>query len=182
MAPGDCVDYRHLNQLRIDDRFPIPIIEKLLDELGQANVFSKLDLRFGYHQFFYDILVYSTTWLEYLTHFREVFMLLRQHQLFVMKTKCSFGTDQVEYLGYVISKGTILIDKTKVDCVANWPHPTSIKELRGFWDSRDTIRGSLNTMLQGRPVAYFRKGLGIKHQALSIYEKKMMVVLLAVRK
>jgi hypothetical protein len=53
--------------------------------------------------FFDDILIYNKSWADHLRHLRVVLTILRQHRLFVKRSKCSFGVASVGYLGHIIS-------------------------------------------------------------------------------
>ncbi|GJU39329.1 putative reverse transcriptase domain-containing protein [Tanacetum coccineum] len=45
-----CIDYRELNKLTVKNRYPLPRIDELFDQLQRSKVYSKIDLRSGYHQ------------------------------------------------------------------------------------------------------------------------------------
>jgi hypothetical protein len=45
-----CVDYRSLNDVTVKNKYPLPRIEDLFDQMRGARIFSKIDLRTGYHQ------------------------------------------------------------------------------------------------------------------------------------
>ena len=49
-----------------------------------------------------------------------------------MICSCEFEQTSVEYLGLVISEGTVCMDKVKVKVIAEWPAPSNLRELRGF--------------------------------------------------
>jgi Reverse transcriptase (RNA-dependent DNA polymerase) len=86
------------------------------------DVFKK-ELRKYVLVFFDDILIYSKSMTEHLTHLENVFKKLSEHQLFAKMSKCSFGRREVEYLGHIFSKDGVATDASKVEAMLNWPKP-----------------------------------------------------------
>lgn len=181
-----CVDYQALNNITIKDKYPITMIDELLDELHGAIFFSKLDLWAGCHQirvreediqkpifrtheghyefivmsfgltnapttfqslmndlfrpyiwrfvlvFFNDILVYSQSWVDHLSHLQTVLTILSTNNLFAKESKWKFGVSHIDYLGYIISDQGVAVDPSKIKILLEWPIPTTTKGVCGF--------------------------------------------------
>lgn len=82
--------------------------------------------------FFDDILIYSNSLEEHISHLELTLSTLRIHQLYAKMSKCQFAQQQIEYLGHIISSEGVATDPTKIQCMLDWPRPNSVKGLRGF--------------------------------------------------
>ncbi|GJW72186.1 ty3-gypsy retrotransposon protein [Tanacetum coccineum] len=123
-----CVDYQALNEATIKDKFPIPIADEMFDELGGAVIFTKLDLRAGYHQIrVHDRDVYKTAFRTHDGHYEFL-----DHEFYVKKSKCVFGTDSLEYLRHIILGRGVEVDRKKVSAVSGWPVLTSQRQVWSF--------------------------------------------------
>uniref|UniRef100_A0A388KQL4 Reverse transcriptase n=1 Tax=Chara braunii TaxID=69332 RepID=A0A388KQL4_CHABU len=79
-----------------------------------------------------DILVYSRTLEEHLRHLRDVLDRLRRHGFYAKLSKCRFAQHKVDFLGHYVSDQGLHMDDAKITAIAEWPAPTSAKQLRSF--------------------------------------------------
>jgi hypothetical protein len=81
--------------------------------------------------YFVDILIYSKFIDEHINHLRVVFNALRDAHLFGNLEKCTFCTDQVSFLGYVVTPLGIE-DHAKVEAIHGWPIPKNLSQVQCF--------------------------------------------------
>ncbi|KAI3822618.1 hypothetical protein L1987_10213 [Smallanthus sonchifolius] len=141
-----CIDYRELNKLTIKNRYPLPRIDDLFDQLQGATCFSKIDLRSGYHQLRVheeDIpkTAFRTRYGHYefmvmpfgLTNAPAVFMdLMNRVCKPYLDQFCEFWLREIHFLGHVINNQGIHVDPAKVTAIKNWSTPSTPSEIRSF--------------------------------------------------
>ena len=77
--------------------------------------------------FFYNILVYSSSLADHVSHLEQVLSCLHSRCFFIKLSKCLFCQETVEYLGHLVSTGAVRADPQKIVAMVNWPPPTSLK-------------------------------------------------------
>jgi hypothetical protein len=82
--------------------------------------------------YFDDILIFSRSVQEHLSHVEQVLKVLRAEQLYFNKDKCSFMRKSAKFLGFIISNQGVEADPAKVQYVQQWPTPQNLSEVRSF--------------------------------------------------
>ena len=82
--------------------------------------------------YFDDILVYSKSLRDHVTHVRTVLQTLRKEHLYASMEKCYFGIDKLVFLGFVVSSKGVHVDESKINAIKTWPQPTNLHQVRSF--------------------------------------------------
>ncbi len=79
-----------------------------------------------------DVIVFSRTFDEHLTHLKEAFQAIEDAGLKLKPSKCFFAKPKIKYLGHIVSKDGIAPCPEKCEAVMNFPTPHDVKSLRSF--------------------------------------------------
>ncbi|GJR34512.1 putative reverse transcriptase domain-containing protein [Tanacetum coccineum] len=120
-----CIVYRELNKLMVKNCYPLPRIDDLFDQLQGSSVYSKIDLRSGYHQlrvheegnlktafktcyghYEFQVMLFGLTnsksKQDHEEHLKLILELLKKDELYAIFSKCEFWIPKVQFLGHQI--------------------------------------------------------------------------------
>src|SRR5437868_5503636 len=87
-----------------------------------------------------DILIYSKDPKAHRRHVTEVLERLRKHGLYMKLSKCKFSTDTVEFLGFMIGSGDMVMESSHMETILKWPVPCTYGEIQVFLDFTNFYR------------------------------------------
>ncbi|GKD10423.1 putative reverse transcriptase domain-containing protein, partial [Tanacetum coccineum] len=120
-----CIDHKELNKLTIKNRYPLPRIDDLFEQLRGACPFLKIDFRLGYHQLrVHEDAIPKTAFQTRYGHFEFTVMpfgLTNAPAVFMDLMNWVFKPylEEVHFLGYVVNQHTH-VDPSKSEAVRNW--------------------------------------------------------------
>nr|GEW70768.1 hypothetical protein [Tanacetum cinerariifolium] len=148
-----CIDYRELNKLTVKNRYPLPRIGDLFDQLQGSKVYSKIDLRSGYHQLrVYEEYIPNTSLRtrcghykfqimpkEHEGHLKLILKLIKEEELYAKFSKCEFWLSKVQFLGHMIDSEGIHVDPTKIEAIKYWAPMTKLaqKSMKFDWGEKE---------------------------------------------
>ncbi|GJS83960.1 hypothetical protein Tco_0750501 [Tanacetum coccineum] len=112
-----CIDYRELNKLTVKNRYPLPRIDDLFDQLQGSSVYSTKSTK---------------SKQEHEKHLKIILELLKKEELYAKFSKCEFCIPKVQFLGHVIDSEGIHVDPAKIKSIKDWTSPKSPTEIRQF--------------------------------------------------
>ncbi|GKE71775.1 hypothetical protein Tco_1529847, partial [Tanacetum coccineum] len=146
--------FPELKKLTVKNRYPLPRIDDLFDQLQGSRVYSKIDLRFGYHQlrvreedipkiafrtgyghYKFQVMSFGLTNTpaseeEHAEHLKLILELLKKEKLCAKFSKCEFWLSKVQIFGHVIDSEGIHVDPAKIESIKDWASPKTPTEIR----------------------------------------------------
>nr|GEV04288.1 hypothetical protein [Tanacetum cinerariifolium] len=195
-----CVDYRALNTVTIKYKFPIPTADEMFDELGGASIFTKLDLRAGYHQIrVHERDIYKTTFRTHEGHYE--FLVMPFGLTNAPLTFQATMNRRARVFGSYYSARGVEMDPKKLLAARDWPEPKTQRQMRGFlglvgyyrslpnFDQAFVIEADASgdgigavLMQENRPISYFSRKLGPRMRVAATYQKELFAIVEAVYK
>ncbi|GJR12163.1 putative reverse transcriptase domain-containing protein [Tanacetum coccineum] len=135
-----CIDYRELNKLTMKNRYPLPRIDDLFDQLQGSSVYSKIDLRKNKQ--------------EHKEHLKLILELLKKEELYAKFSMCEFWIPKVQFLDHVIDSQGIYVDPAKIESIKDWASPKSPTKIRQFLGLAGYYRRFIKEFLKiAKPMA-----------------------------
>nr|GEW10320.1 putative reverse transcriptase domain-containing protein [Tanacetum cinerariifolium] len=170
---------KELNKLTVKNRYPLSRIDDLFDQLQGSSVYSKIDLRSGYHQlrvregdipkttyrtryghYEFQVMPFGLTNApadkkDHEEHLKAILELLKKDELYAKFSKCKFWIPKVQFLGHVIDCQGIYVDPGKIESIKDWASPKTPTEIR-----QEAAFQTLKNKLCSAPILALPQGAG----------------------
>ena len=79
-----------------------------------------------------DIVIFSDNMEDHKKHLALVFKGLKEHQLYLNKSKCIFSQAKVSFLGHIVGQGHIRMEPSRIKAIEDWAEPKNVHDMRVF--------------------------------------------------